>query len=260
MSEQHPLLPLTPSALFHQLTSFAYEKDYEFSKDLSQGMTIERQSLIYAGYSDAEEDESWTGEPRYDRYIVSLLARRLSAGTPPRGKKVAPPTFFKVNYQKDTIDTQIPPHLHQYVDQESVKQDEELHIIQKIEYDVSQDEIMGVDIQRNISYQLLDSVGMSLYHSAEIAKTDAEAYLTANASNPLLTQHMNEERHPDTYGQFFYDETFSDLLDGALHPEFYTDLLKERDAEASLCIQALLRSLKSNHRIPDVIATPPQAG
>ena len=260
MSEQHPLFPLTPSALFHQLTTFVYDKDYDFSKDLSQGVNIERQSLVYAGYSEVEDDEdkAWSGEPRYDRYIVSLLARRLSTGTRLRGKKVAAPTYFTVTYQKDTIETQTPPHLRKYIDQENISQDEELHVIQKIEYNVSQDEIMGVDIQRNISYQLVDSLGSSLYHSAEITKDDTNQYLSADTSNPVLSRRAQEERHPDVFSQAFYDETFSDLIDGALHPEFYIDILKERDAEASLCIQALLRSLRSNHRIPDVIKLPPQ--
>ena len=218
--------------LVKSLTKVAYSMDAEFRTGESDCFETMRASKKFVGLVD---DYDTSDIPVYDERWVTLSAERTVDSVVPA---VIPlPDKFTVKLDIITQLDSPPPTLHRQLAQEEIGQFEfttlgDLQQIEGLEYNITKESGL-IDITRNISYQLSSRDHGFSFFTEELPQTDDD-----------------EETDSAQPSNFVFSKEYDQMLEA--------DLKKNQDIEAIVCIDALLKAIKSGDRIPDVLHNVPK--
>lgn len=249
--------PPSLSSLVDQLTNIAYELDEDFKTGMSDSTDLKRATKFCVALAD--EDDT----PLYNKRSLTFTATREALER--KRHKPLRPHLFVVKFRTTTQLSDIPDALKHTVDHTLV---ENLCLLgevgdfterQTVKYTVDASD-GDVDITRNISYNLLADRHINIHHVAEA--DDSTQYEHVPLPHEQSTLHiMHRQQHEqidDIAARIPYELTYSDMIDGVGNSEFFNELAAAREAEATLAILALVRSLKSGKALPNVLEAIPE--
>ena len=239
---------ISPNTLVTQMTALAYERRHTFSQGEVDAVTLSVSEQQHVGTSVEDTQRIYD-----ERSVIFNAERRQS--TPSR-RLILPPDFFTIKYSQKTHLPSLPPALIPHLPEETVHAYKncfygELHEIQSVLYTVEKDGD-DIDINRDIMYGLHGTDGV-LYDNNEIdeSKESVQWVPVAHEQQSLrIERRIEEEQADDQTEQFFYDDRFEKFRDGLGNADFWMDLCRMREKEATVCISALLQCIRRGSRIP----------
>lgn len=243
-----PPAHITPNALVTQMTGLAYERRNAFAQGEVDAITLSVAEQRHVGTSIEDMKRI------YNERTVLFNAERTHEA--PKRKLILPPNFFTITYSEKTHLYCLPPALlpHLPADTVSTYSDcfyGELHEVQSVCYTIEKDG-KDVDMNRNITYELR-GLHEPLYTISEIdeSKESVQWIPLAHEEQSLrIERQVVEEQAEDQTEQFFYNDRFEKFRDGLENADFYTDFVRMRENEATVCISSLLQCIRRGERVP----------
>lgn len=259
MSEKLPELKNTPElqALVRHLTLAAYTMDADFRHGYSHATEHIKSSKYLRGLIDPGDE---TVQPIYDQQSIYFSAERDFTIEP--SKKITQPKSFTVRYDMETQIEELPPALRNYLKPDDIELYDsvefgDLNTLQTVEYKIDNDDM--IDISRNISYMLRDGDQDIIYSTSETDETGKFEFvhLAHEQQTLVVNKVIHEEKIHDEIDQIPFYIKFDDMFSSMESSSFYNELVQARDTEASICILALIKSLKKGSPIPDILYNTP---
>lgn len=243
-----PSAHITPNALVTQMTALAYERRHAFAQGEIDAVSLSVNEQRHVGTSVEDMKRI------YDERTVLFNAERTQEDT--ERKLILPPNFFTITYSEKTHLHHLPPALIHRLPTDTVSTYSdcfygELLEIQSVRYTVEKDG-RDIDMNRDITYELR-GLHEALYTISEVdeSKESVQWIPLAHEGQSLrIERQVLEEQVEDQTEQFFYNDGFEKFRDGLENADFYTDFVRMRENEATVCISALLQCIRRGSRIP----------
>lgn len=243
-----PPAHISPNALVTQMTGLAYERRHAFSQGEVDAVTLSVNEQRHVGTSVEDMKRI------YNERTVSFSAERTREA--PERKLILPPNFFTITYREKTHLACLPPALLPRLPADTVSTYSdcfygELHEVQSVCYIIEKDG-KDIDVNRDITYELR-GLHEPLYTISEVdeSKESVQWIPLAHEGRSLrIERQVPEEQAEDQTEQFFYNAGFEKFRDGLENADFYTDFVRMRENEATVCISALLQCIRRGSRIP----------